>query len=168
VLEGRRDTHHEYVYGVAHNQGIQQRHVFPQRSVHDGRYHYIYNFNTLERIGRDRAAGKPVDYFLERGAEKHPDQPEEQLFDTLGDPHELHNRASDPELAAVKARLKEELFRWMQSQHDYLSEDGPVRFLKVGMHDLDQPAPQFKYSLPEEHVGSLKGRKHDPHQLTAP
>jgi uncharacterized sulfatase len=168
VLEGRDESHHEYVYGVAHNQGIQNRHVFPQRSVHDGRYHYIFNFNSLEKIERDRADGQTADYFLERGAQKHKHQPEEELYDTQSDPHEMNNRAGDPNLAAVKARLKAELFRWLKSQHDYLTEAGGVEFLQVRMHELDQPAPQFNYRLPEEYIGVLEGKKKAPHKITAP
>lgn len=168
VLEGSNTSAHNYVYGVTHNQGIQNRHIFPQRSVHDGRYHYIFNFNSMERIERERAKGETVDFFLERGAKKHPKQSEEQLFDTLEDPHEMTNRAAAPELADVKARLKAELFRWMKTQNDYLCENGAVPFLKVGMHELDQPAPKFKYDLPAGQIGALKGMKRDPHKITAP
>ncbi len=168
VLEGKNQKQHAYVYGVTHNQGIQNRHVFPQRSVHDGRYHYIFNFNSMERIERDRADGKAVDYFLERGAGKHANQPEEELFDTQKDPHEMTNRAQDPELGSVKARLKKELFRWMREQGDYLTEKGPIRFLQVKQHELDEQAPKFNYEIPEEMVGALKGMKRDPHKLTAP
>jgi arylsulfatase A-like enzyme len=167
VLDGRGGIHHEYVYGVAQNQGIQNRHVFPQRSVHDGRYHYIFNFNSMERIERERTGGAAIDYFLERGAKKHEGQSQEQLFDTRSDPHEMKNLANNKELAPVKARLKAELFRWMGEQHDYLSEDGSVRFLKVHQHELDQPDPKFNYELPEEQIGALKGRKRDPHKITA-
>lgn len=167
VLAGHTREHHPYVYGVAHNQGIQQRHVFPQRSVHDGRYHYIFNFNSMERIERERAKGETIGYFLERGAKKHPKQSEEQLFDTLEDPHEMTNRAAAPELADVKARLKAELFRWMKTQNDCLCENGAVLFLKVHMHELDQPAPKFKYDLPAGQIGALKGMKRDPHKATA-
>jgi uncharacterized sulfatase len=168
VLKGQSQEQHDYVYGVTHNQGIQNRHVFPQRSVHDGRYHYIFNFNSYERIEREQASGEEVDYFLQRGAGKHPWQPEEQLFDTLKDPHEMKNRATDPELAAVKKRLKKELFGWMKKQNDYLTEKGPVRYLKTRMHQLDEQAPQFNYEIPDELVGSLKGKKRDPHKLTSP
>lgn len=167
VLEGRRKAQHNYVYGVTHNQGIQNRHVFPQRSVHDGRYHYIFNFNSSERARRMSGQNKAVSYFLKLGAGKHPNQPTEELYDTDKDPHEMSNRARDPELASVKARLKKELFRWMESQNDYLTEDGPIQFLKVRMHELDEQAPRFNYEIPEELVDSLKGMKRDPHELTA-
>ncbi len=166
VLQGDQATLHDYVYGVTVNQGIQNRHVFPQRSIHDARYHYIYNFNSLERIERLKAAGKPIDFFLELGAKKHPGQAEEELYDTLMDPYEMTNLAEDPSLAKVKARLKKELFKRMESQNDYLKESGGIPFLKVLKHQLDEQAPAFNYQIPEEMVGSLKGKKRDPHKLT--
>lgn len=167
VLEGRSQDHHAYVYGVTHNQGIQNRHVFPQRSVHDGRYHYIFNFNSIDRLERERAAGREVGFFLELGANKHPGQAEEELFDTLNDPHEMNNRAADPELATVKDRLKHHLFEWMKQQNDYLDETGKVQYLKVQMHELDEQAPKFNYRIPDEMVGALKGKKRDPQKLTS-
>lgn len=167
VLSGRSTRHHDYVYGVTHNQGIQNRHVFPQRSVHDGRYHYIHNFNSLEQIEQRLAAGKPVDYFLQRGAQKHATQPLEELYDTQNDPQELNNLAKDESLSPVKARLKKELFRWMKSQNDYLSEGADVTFLKVKQHHLDEQDPKFNYRIPAGKVGALKGKKRDPHTITA-
>lgn len=167
VLEGRSDAHHDYVYGVSHNQGIQQRSVFPQRSIHNGRYHYVFNFNSLERIERERAAGKSIGYFLERGAKEN-DLAEEQLFDTEKDPHELSNLADNPELAALKARMKRDLFEWMAMQNDHLTEDGPVTFLDVKKHNLNESEPQFKYVVPEAHSGSLGGQLRNPHAITSP
>ena len=76
VLEGKTDKHHEYVYGVGHRQGTIGRYINPQRSISNGRFHYIFNFNSLERIERERKAGKKINYFVERGAKVHPDRPE--------------------------------------------------------------------------------------------
>ncbi|MDF7822722.1 sulfatase [Pontiellaceae bacterium B12227] len=168
VLFGKTDTHHDYVYGVAHNQGIQQRHVFPQRSVHDGRFHYIFNFNSMEKIKTDRAAGKPTDYFLERGAKKHVSQPSEELYDTQSDPDELINIAAREEVSSIKARLRKQLFQALEEQGDYLGEDGPVLFLKGRQHELDEPSEKYNYKLPDELVSSLKGRKYAPHAVTGP
>jgi uncharacterized sulfatase len=166
VLAGKTDQHHDYVYGVTHNQGIQQRHVFPQRSVHDGRYHYIVNFNSIEKVERDRAAGKAIDYFFERGAKMHSGQPEEELYDTHADPDEIVNLAKREEVSAIKVRLRKQLFRWMKEQGDYMGEDGPVVFLQGRQHELDEPSKRFNYSIPEELVGILEGRRHDPHFIT--
>jgi uncharacterized sulfatase len=166
VLSGMTDQHHEYVYGVAHNQGIQQRHVFPQRSVHDGRYHYIVNFNSVDKIEREHATGKPVDYFFERGAKLHAEQSEEELYDTECDPDETKNLAGREEVSVIKARLRAQLFQWMEKQGDYLGEEGPVVFLQGRQHELDEPNKRFNYSIPQELVGILEGRKNDPHAIT--
>jgi arylsulfatase A-like enzyme len=169
VFANGEGKHHDYVYGVTVNQGIINRHVFPQRSVHDGRYHYIFNFNSLERLERERAAGKEINYFLAAGAAKHKDLPEEMLFDTKTDPHEMMNLARKPELAGIKQQLRTELFRWMKQQNDYLTEDGPVPFLEVGRQfNLDQTDDQYGYAIPAEMIGSLKGKKINPHAATAP
>jgi uncharacterized sulfatase len=166
VLSGSTSEHHDYVYGVSHNQGILRRSVFPQRSVHDGRYHYVRNFNNMERIERERAAGKAINYFLERGAKEH-GLPEEQLFDTQADPFEFKNLAEDPQLAEIKARLKAALFAWMEQQNDHLSEDGPITLFAVKKHPLNQTEKQFNYVVPEEHSGPVAGLV-DPHASTQP
>lgn len=166
VLSGKTAEHHDYVYGVAHNQGIQQRHVFPQRSVHDGRFHYIVNFNSGEKIERDRDAGKPIDYFFEYGAKKHSGQMEEELYDTQIDPDEITNIAGREEVSAIKAKLRKQLFQWLEKQGDYLGEDGPVIFLQGRQHELDEQGEKYGYKIPEALVGSLEGRKYDPHAIT--
>ncbi|TWU33185.1 sulfatase family protein [Novipirellula artificiosorum] len=163
ILEKGEGKQHEYVYGVTVNQGIIYRHVFPQRSVHDGRYHYIFNFNSMERLERERAKGNEVNYFIEKGASKYRHLPEEMLFDTQSDPHELSNLAGRPEMADVQQSLKTELFRWMKEQNDYLSEDGPLPFLqtnkKFSLDRADEGHP-----IPKRMIGSLKGKTIDPHR----
>ena len=167
VLEGRSETHHSYVYGVAHNQGIQQRAVFPQRSIHDGRYHYVFNFNSVERIEREGVKRGSVGYFLERGAREH-GLAEEQLFDTEKDPHERNNLARNPEFAAQKARMKQQLFAWMEQQNDHLTEHGDITLFDVKKHKLNESEPQFNYIVPEAHTGSLDGHLSDAHTITSP
>lgn len=166
ILSGVAEKHHDYVYGVSHNQGIQRRSVFPQRSVHDGRFHYVRNFNSLERIERERAAGKEINYFLERGAKEH-GKPEEELYDTKVDPFEFKNLAQDPAHATTKARLEEALFAWMDQQNDHLSEGGPVTLFQVEKHHLNQTEKQFKYIVPEAYAGPVAGLV-DPHASTSP
>jgi arylsulfatase A-like enzyme len=168
VLEGRSSSNHDHVYGLSHTQGIQNRHVYPRRSVHDGRYHYIFNFNSMERIERERTAGNAINYFIQRGAETHPADKEEMLFDSRSDLYQQNNLAGDPDMDAVRLRLKNELFRWMETQNDFLSEGGDIPFLKVAMHDLDQPDPRFGYEIPAEQIGALAGLRLCPHAITQP
>ena len=71
AFSGASQQHRDYIYGVSHNQGIQCRSYFAERSGRGGRVHKVRNFNTMEGIKRDRAAGREMNYFLKRGAKKH-------------------------------------------------------------------------------------------------
>lgn len=166
LFEGNTDKHHDYVYGVATNQGIQRRSLFPIRSVHDGRYHYIFNFNSMERLERDLVAGLEIDYFREYGAKKYKSVPEEELYDTEVDPFELSNLADKDRLAGIKARLKTELFRHIASQGDFLTETGSLPVFKLRKHELDESNPEFDYYVPEDLEGSLEGKKVEPYAIT--
>jgi hypothetical protein len=55
----------------------------------------------------------------------------------------------------------------MDSQNDYLSRSGSIPFFKVWRSalDLDQQAPQFNYRISEDKVGTLKGRRVNPHKF---
>ena len=70
VLAGKTKRHHEYVYGVAVNQGIQDRHIFPQRTIRDERYRYIVSFNSLENINQLKECSEDELYFYNYGAQK--------------------------------------------------------------------------------------------------
>jgi hypothetical protein len=120
----------------------------------------------MERIERERAEGKVINYFLERGANEH-GLPEEQLFDTQADPFEFKNLAEDPLQADTKARLKAVLFAWMEQQNDHLSEDGAITLFAVKKHSLNQTEKQFNYIVPEEHSAPVAGLV-DPHASTQP
>lgn len=166
IFEGSTEAHHPYVYGVAHSQGIQNRHVFPQRSIHDGRYHYTYNFNSKDHLMKLNIADADDYYFLLHGAEKHPNQREEELYDTYKDPFEMENLAYKKQFKSIKKKLKVELFKWMEGQADFLSEDKAPPFFKVwgnGKLDLDLPSKRFKHALPEDKIGVLEAKKIEPH-----
>jgi uncharacterized sulfatase len=171
VLMGKTDKHHEIVFGLMTQQGVWDAHIFPRRSARGERYHYIHNFNTMERIELDRQEGKEIDPFRLLGAQKHPDVPEEELYDTQADPFELNNLASDQQYAGIKARLKKELFDWMESQNDFLAEGGSIPYLK-SKHPLDMNSSDIRanmtiYDCPEELEGTIDNYL-DPHALTAP
>ncbi|QDU88418.1 Choline-sulfatase [Pirellulimonas nuda] len=165
LLRGESTKHHTHVYGVTTNQGTLQRHVFPQRSVRDERYHYIHSFNTLDRIRRDRNAGKEIGFFHQRGANKHGDIPEELLFDTQNDPHEMKNLANAPSYQTIKQRLEDSLFEWMRQQNDLLNKTDPVPLLKTAPSFALDRADQ-RNRIPKQQVGSLKGKLIDPHEAT--
>ncbi|MBC8280403.1 MAG: sulfatase [Chloroflexi bacterium] len=162
VLMTPEAEHQKHVFGLMTQQGVWGTHIFPRRSVHDGQYHYIFNFNTEEKITRDETAGKKIDPFHRLGAAQHPDIPEEELFDTLGDPWELKNLAKDPAYETIRKQLKVTLFQWMKDQGDFLSEDGDIPYLE-SMHPIDQS--NKLYTCPPELVGTIKEYQ-VPHVLT--
>lgn len=49
-------------------------------------------------------------------------RPEEELYDTEADPHELHNLASDPRHAATLSQLRKALAEWQTTTDDRLPE----------------------------------------------
>ena len=165
IFEGLTTRQHQYLYGVGNSQGIQNRHIFPQRSIYDGRYNYIYNFNASERLAELDGIDPVSYYFYQFGSDKHIGTPKEELYDTLNDPFEMNNLAKDAELQSIKAKLKTALFSWMNSQKDYLSESGAIPFFNVWRHELDAQGPQFNYHISDDKVGSLEGKKVNPHNF---
>ncbi len=170
VLKGDIADHNTTVFGVMTQQGVWNAHIFPRRSARGPRYHYIHNFNTLERIKMDEEMGKPIDPFRLLGAQKHPDIPEEELYDTWNDPYELTNLAKDPQYKAIKLELKDKMFTWMKQQNDFLTEGGEIPYLDT-THPLDVDSGDIRanmkhiYDCPDELEGTIN-HYIDPHTLT--
>ncbi|MEM0896295.1 MAG: sulfatase-like hydrolase/transferase, partial [Verrucomicrobiota bacterium] len=101
------------------------------RSVHDDRYHYIRNFTpgagfpTLNRykekcflvkplmrelLAAGRLTGPPADLMKPF--------PDEMLFDTQSDPHEINNLAKDPAHEEALLRLRAALDTWIVETND--------------------------------------------------
>ena len=129
VLLGKSDHLRDYVFSQHTTMGIiGYKEPYPMRSVRDPRYKYIRNLlpeNTYEiggihkgqpldswkaDAGHDPALAKRIDWLYHR--------PGEELYDLQTDPLETNNLAANPELAAVKARLSEQMGVWMAQQGD--------------------------------------------------
>jgi uncharacterized sulfatase len=129
VLLGRSHQLRQYVFAQHTTVGINgYREPYPMRAVRDSRYKLIRNLaahNTYHIAGihngeplaswRQDSDGDPelaarVEWLFRR--------PAEELYDLATDPFEMHNRADDPRLADVKARLARELDAWMTQQGD--------------------------------------------------
>ena len=54
----------------------------------------------------------------------------------------------------------------MKRQGDYLTPRGALPYFKPKMHPMDQPNQKFKYSVPDELIGSLEEDYVDAHALT--
>jgi hypothetical protein len=116
------------------------------RSVHDGRFHYLRNFmpdrpfTALNRykekcflvmplLRQLHAEGKLNDVQAALMAAR---LPEEELYDTEKDPHEINNLAQSSSAAhqAALKRLRAELEKWIQETKDQGSELEPPELVK--------------------------------------
>lgn len=104
------------------------------RSVHDRRYHYIRNFmperpfTALNRYKEKCFLVMPLMRQLHAEGKLNPVQaalmaprlPEEELYDTANDPHEIRNltKSSDPAQRDALKRLRDELDRWVKETRD--------------------------------------------------
>ena len=101
------------------------------RAVRDKQFKYLHNFKpdrayylevkyrermvAMQELLRLRDEGKLNEYQMQWFRS---DKPEEELFDTWKDPHELHNLADDPAYAEKLTELRKECYRWMASIND--------------------------------------------------
>lgn len=130
VLTGRSTQHREYAYGIHNN--IPEGPAFPMRSIRDGRYklilnltpdknYYIkYSMNTankklvwttwMEKAEHDARAKE-----LTNRISKHPAI---EFYDTMKDPSELKNLASDPAHQQRIKTFQTKLVEWMKQQGD--------------------------------------------------
>lgn len=116
------------------------------RAVRDHRYKYLRNFRPdqgyylpvtyreqmpiMQELLRLRAAGTLTEAQAQWFRST---KPEEELFDTWTDPHELNNLAAEPRYADKLAELRAECERWMsavedkgiQPERDYLATIWP-------------------------------------------
>lgn len=128
------------------------------RSVHDGRWHYIRNFNpelpydqpipyednsivmkTWRQLHNDgKLSGAPALYFA-------PTKPKEEFYDMQADPNEVNNLAasSDPAAQAELKKLSAAMDEWITTTKDLgeLSEDELVARGLVANHPSRNPQP---------------------------
>jgi hypothetical protein len=72
------------------------------------------------------------------------DAPPIELYDLESDPHEMRNRADDPQLAAVKARLLNALRQWQQSTLDPLADPQMLARLTAEHDAIPKPYQRRK------------------------
>lgn len=118
----------EYVHGAADRFDSEYDMI---RAVRDDRFKYLKNFNpekpyylpltyreqmpTMRELLRLRDANE-LNEIQEQWFRT--TKPEEELFDTLDDPHELNNLASNPRYQDKLEELREELTSWMNFVED--------------------------------------------------
>ena len=112
------------------------------RSVTDGRYRYVRNFHpdrprlyfvaysdNIAMMADIRALAESGEGTPEQWQIVDPTKPDEELYDSLNDPHEVRNRIDDPQLAEIRDRLKNALAEWQENTGDLggIPEDQLVR-----------------------------------------
>lgn len=129
VLMSETDTFRDHIFAqhttVGTNGAVGP---YPMRAVRDRRYKLIRNLapeltfsiggihtGKLIQSWQEDARTDPV--LAARIAHLFK-RPGEELYDLESDPHELENLATDPALAAIKAKLQKELDAWMIHQDD--------------------------------------------------
>jgi uncharacterized sulfatase len=153
LLQGQDIQINDYVYGVRTNQNILFSEVFPSRMIRNDRYKYIRNFNSVEVVQNNLTGQANIDFFIERGAQAHKNEPFEELYDVLNDPFEKKNLIDNAELQSIKEKLKNDLFDWMKAQGDFLDEsvgNMPLLLAKSGKGfrlDEDTPRRQIPDSI---------------------
>ena len=140
LLGSNRDPARQYAFAARDR--IDET-VVRQRSVHDGRYHYVRNFTdgagflTLNRYKEKCFLVKPLMRKLHREGkltgpplELMQPFPQEMLFDLTTDPHEIRNlvRSERQEHRAALSRLRAALDTWMTETGDcgHLAEPSEV------------------------------------------
>lgn len=118
----------QYIFGVRDRMDEKYDRI---RCVRDERYHYLKNFETkipyaqhiaymdqmptmkewrrLHELGQLK--GPQTLFFL-------PEKPEEELYDTASDPHEVRNLAGSAEHRAILERLRNVLVNWQKETVD--------------------------------------------------
>ena len=123
----------EYVFALHTNRGIRcGENAYPIRAVTDGKWKYIRNFNHgyalqshlnnnvytersgwqawLNEVARNTSRAKWTVLYQCR--------PENELYDLVGDPHEMNNLAAQPAHAPRLRSLRARLQAWMEEQGD--------------------------------------------------
>lgn len=129
VLFGQTDHHKDYVFGEMTTRGIINGSPhFGIRSVRSEEYKYIINFTP--EIKFTNACTKSTLFLswvrqAEQGdadaadkVRRYYHRPAEELYAVTRDVYESNNLADDPQFAAVKADLKNQLAAWMKAQGD--------------------------------------------------
>ena len=129
VLTGRKSTHKDFVFGLMTTRGINNgSDHFGIRSVRSARYKYIVNLTPdvkfenacvkLPSFTSWKVRAEAGDATAAEVVRRYEHRPAEELYDVTTDTLEWKNLADDPNLAAVKAELKNQLAMWMAAQGD--------------------------------------------------
>ncbi len=150
VLRGQTKQQRDTIFTTHSGDGSMN--VYPMRSVRTARWKYILNLHQeflytthIDHAGGDAywpswKAAAETDALAAAIVHRYRERPAEELYDLDADPNELHNLALQPEHAAIKRRLHDELESWISAQGDKRTVYGPPRLLT---DPKEMPTPQI-------------------------
>jgi uncharacterized sulfatase len=132
VLMGNTEKHRDFAYGLHHN--LPEGPRYPIRSITDGRFRYIRNLLPEELYIEKHLMGggklnnpywatwlgddpikKPRSY---QRVKRYMLRPNEQLYHTAEDSHEMQDLAQDNGYEEIKGTLSAALDAWLDSEND--------------------------------------------------
>ncbi|WP_346238836.1 sulfatase [Niabella insulamsoli] len=122
VLKGKREKMRDYVFGVNTTRGIiKGSEAYAIRSVRDNQYLFIHNLNAENKFSNVVTSSALFKQWLNKNetrAMQYVTRPEEELYDVIKDPWQLHNLAAQPAYKNIKQKLKVQLDAFMKQQGD--------------------------------------------------
>jgi len=119
----------------------------PKRAVRTQRYKYIKCYDNRRRPNLPNCDDGPSkSYWLDKGWKDQP-MPQEQLYDLVFDPSEVHNLTGDASKAGTLADMRKRLDTWMRATDDPLlhgpvpAPAGAVANDPEGISPMDRPVP---------------------------
>ena len=115
--------------GIGALYGETRLHGLPNRGIRTNRFLYIQNYDIAAMPGFNAVQGGPATEIMKQEKDRDPTiarnyalsygkRPEEELYDSLQDPFQIHNLADDPEHAEAKRRLRTVLEEHLQATND--------------------------------------------------
>jgi N-sulfoglucosamine sulfohydrolase len=163
LAAGRAGPWREHLFGEYH--GHYPPIYFPQRTVRDDRYKLIVNLlqdrpNPVAEVCTESAQPSYVSKADVAAASRAvreayatwSDAPPVELYDLSTDPHEMHNRADDPQLSAVRSRLVEQLRQWQRRTADPLADRRKLAKLTAEHDAIPKPyrrRKEFAWQYPD-------------------
>jgi arylsulfatase A-like enzyme len=132
ILTGKKSSVHEAIF--ASHTGDGKVNQAPMRMIRTNRYKYIRNLapeqlytNHID-IAKDHDGGRQYwpswvaeSYKSEHAASvlwRYHNRPDEELYDVLQDPNELHNLAADPAYESIMLGFRAQMTQWREQQGD--------------------------------------------------
>ncbi len=125
VLEGKKNDHKQYVFGIQTTYNIKDGSNYPIRSVRGQEYKLIHNLQYQNDFSNLIVASPWYQRELKVEREQNKNnyanfvsRPEFELYNVKDDPFERNNLINDEQYQDIVARLKAELSDWMNQQGD--------------------------------------------------